>query len=172
MRGLRESNGCQNRAPSKQKSYRTPRRHPRFLTATLLSLALPACIVSEQESHGYPEASDASHEDDANHENHANDVNHASDLLAPRAPLAPRRFHAVLSPFGFSIDPYYWLRDDKQGGRAIQAYLDADKECKGRMMVPYKELEKTLYQEMVSRIEGNRESLPVKWGRSGAISLR
>ncbi len=79
--------------------------------------------------------------------------------LAP--PLAARRPYAVESAHGTRIDEYYWLRDDTRQSPEVLDYLKRENDFRDATMKPLAALERTLYEELVARIEPNDASVPV-----------
>ncbi|MFM1887683.1 MAG: hypothetical protein RL026_2840 [Pseudomonadota bacterium] len=79
-------------------------------------------------------------------------------------PRADVRLHEVPSPHGTRIDPYYWLRDDSRKDPAVLAYLQAENAWREAAMAPVRQLEDTLFKEMVSRIAPDDSSVPAPRG--------
>ena len=74
-------------------------------------------------------------------------------------PPVAERIEKDLSKFGKKrIDPYYWLKD-KTNSKVID-YLKAENAYKDSVMAGTKDLQKTLYEEMVGRIKEDDESYP------------
>ena len=83
----------------------------------------------------------------------------ASD--APTPPVAAQRPHEVKAPHGaVRIDEYYWLRDDKRENPEMLAYLNAENAYADAMLAPLAPLKKTLYDEIVGRIQQDDSSVP------------
>jgi oligopeptidase B len=59
-------------------------------------------------------------------------------------------------------DPYAWLRD--KANPATIPYLEAENRYMAEVMAPEKELEETLYREIVARVREADVSAPVPWG--------
>lgn len=59
-------------------------------------------------------------------------------------------------------DEYRWLREKDQA--EVLAYLEAENSYTAAMMKPLGELEKTLYEEMVGRIQQTDQSVPYRFG--------
>lgn len=119
---------------------------PRFLVFASISLFAPLCTPVDQE----PDQDESC------------PTTQGSE--APTPPMAERRAYEVDSPNGKRFDPYYWLRDDTRQDKTMLAYLEAENRYKDAILAPQRALEKTLYQEMVDRIEKNDESVPVREG--------
>ena len=64
------------------------------------------------------------------------------------------------------IDNYHWLRDrDEEKNPEIIKYLEDENAYTEAMMKPYKELQETLYEEMIGRIKQTDLSVPYKYGK-------
>ena len=87
---------------------------------------------------------------------HADELNSGSG----EPPVAPVRPHAVASPHGDRIDPYYWLRDDERKDPEVLAYLRAENDYKERMLAPVGGLRDRLYGEIVARLKPDDASVP------------
>jgi len=81
--------------------------------------------------------------------------------LGPQPPVAARRPHDVVSPFGTRNDPYYWLRDDTRKDKDVLAYLAAENEYTRAVLAPAKPLEDALFGEFRARIKEDDSSVPV-----------
>jgi oligopeptidase B len=77
-------------------------------------------------------------------------------------PVAAVRPHAVTSPQGVRIDPYYWLRDDERSNPEVLAHLAAENAYRERCMAPSKPLENALYEEIVARLKQDDSSVPYR----------
>ncbi len=76
-------------------------------------------------------------------------------------PIAKKVDH-IMSIHGHQrTDPYYWLRDDTRENPEVLAYLNAENEYTEKKMAHTKELQQKLYEEMIGRLEPNKESVPV-----------
>ena len=75
----------------------------------------------------------------------------------PKAPLRP---HAIASPHGERIDPYYWLRDDERQDPEVLAYLRAENAYKEQELAGVKALRETLYAEILGRLKQDDASVP------------
>ena len=60
------------------------------------------------------------------------------------------------------VDDYFWLRE--KGTPEVKAYLEAENVHTDAVMAPYKELQETLYKEMLGRIKETDLSVPVREG--------
>jgi oligopeptidase B len=72
------------------------------------------------------------------------------------------RPHAVKSPHGERIDPYYWLRDDERADPQVLAYLREENAYRERSMAPLKALEDALYEEIVARLKQDDSTVPYR----------
>ena len=70
-----------------------------------------------------------------------------------KPPVAAIRPHAVMSPYGARIDPYYWLRDDERTNPEVLAYLAAENAYRERCMATSQPFENALYEEIVARLK-------------------
>jgi oligopeptidase B len=60
------------------------------------------------------------------------------------------------------VDPYYWLRE--RDNPAVTAYLEAENAYTEEVMKPAKDLQETIYQEILGRIQQTDLDVPVKRG--------
>jgi oligopeptidase B len=58
-------------------------------------------------------------------------------------------------------DPYYWLRDDTRTNPEVLEHLRAETRYADAMLAPQQPLMRKLYEEMLSRIKQDDESVPV-----------
>jgi oligopeptidase B len=82
----------------------------------------------------------------------------------PNPPIAAVRPHAVNSPHGERIDPYYWLRDDARADPQVLAYLREENAYRERSMAALKPLENALYEEIVARLKQDDATVPYRKG--------
>jgi len=82
-----------------------------------------------------------------------------SAATAPRAPQEARDVSVHGDP---RSDEYHWLRD-RDDPRTL-AYLRAENAYADAWFAPYAELKERLYQEMVSRIQQDDDSVPMRKG--------
>lgn len=80
-------------------------------------------------------------------------------LPEPRADVRP---HAVPSPFGTRVDPYYWLRDDERKDPAVIGYLEAENAYRAAATAHLRPLEARIYAELVGRLKQDDASVPVR----------
>jgi oligopeptidase B len=77
-------------------------------------------------------------------------------------PVAAVRPHAIDSPHGARIDPYYWLRDDARADPEVLAYLAAENAYRERYMAAGRPLENALYEEIIARLKQDDASVPYR----------
>jgi oligopeptidase B len=75
-------------------------------------------------------------------------------------PMAAKRPHELTIHGETRIDEYYWLRDDSRSDPAVLAYLEEENAWFDEVMEPTKELQQTLYDEMVGRLDPDESSVP------------
>ncbi len=80
----------------------------------------------------------------------------------PTPPSAPQRAHVHTEHGIQRPDPYHWLKDPKDP--ATIAYLTAENEHTAAAMAHTDALRKTLYEEMLGRIQEDDTSAPVQRG--------
>jgi oligopeptidase B len=77
-------------------------------------------------------------------------------------PLAPRQPHDVSVHGDPRSDDYFWLRE--RGDPRTLEYLKAENAYADAWFAPYAALKETLYQEMLSRIKQDDDSVPMRKG--------
>jgi oligopeptidase B len=80
----------------------------------------------------------------------------------PNPPIAAVSPHAVESPHGVRIDPYYWLRDDARADPEMLAYLRAENAYREHSMAALKPLENALYEEIIARLKPDDSTVPYR----------
>jgi len=80
----------------------------------------------------------------------------------PKPPIAAARPHAVESPHGGRIDPYYWLRDDERADPEVLEYLREENAYRERSMAALKPLEDALYEEIIARLKQDDSTVPYR----------
>ncbi|EKN3394559.1 TPA: prolyl oligopeptidase family serine peptidase [Yersinia enterocolitica] len=75
-------------------------------------------------------------------------------------PKADKRPYPMTMHGDIRTDDYYWLRDDERTDADVLNYLQAENEFTEAVLKPQQPLRETLYQEMVSRIPPQEESVP------------
>jgi oligopeptidase B len=83
------------------------------------------------------------------------DLEHISPPVAPKQPY----IHSLHQDD--RVDDYFWLRDDQRSNSAVIAYLEAENNYTAAMMQHTEALQKSLYQEMLGRIQETDLSVPV-----------
>ncbi len=84
----------------------------------------------------------------------------ADKLLPPLAKKVPFE----LNRHGIKrIDNYYWLRDDARKAPQMLAYLEAENRYTMDQFTPYESLQKTLFDELIGRLDKDESSVPYKW---------
>jgi len=79
-------------------------------------------------------------------------------------PMPEKRPHEMTLHGDTRIDEYYWLRDDSRSDPEVLAYLEEENAWFDRVMEPTKELQESLYEEMVGRLDPNESSVPYEKG--------
>jgi oligopeptidase B len=82
--------------------------------------------------------------------------------MSSAAPRAARRPHAVESPFGTRVDPYYWLRDDARTDPQVLGYLAAENAYRDARLGHLAPLEDRLYREIIGRIRQDDSTVPAR----------
>lgn len=75
-------------------------------------------------------------------------------------PKADKRPYPITMHGDTRVDDYYWLRDDERTDADVLDYLQAENAFTEAVLKPQQPLRETLYQEMVSRIPPQEESVP------------
>lgn len=87
----------------------------------------------------------------------------AGSAQAQQAPVAAKRPHDVVAPFGATRnDPYYWLRDDTRTNPEMLAYLAAENAYADATMAPIKPLQAAVLAEIKGRIKQDDSSVPYR----------
>jgi len=77
-------------------------------------------------------------------------------------PHAPRRPTTLTHFDDVRIDDYFWLRD--RDDPEVLAYLSAENDYAAAALAPTAELEQSIYDEIVARIQETDVTAPVRWG--------
>jgi oligopeptidase B len=77
-------------------------------------------------------------------------------------PVAPTHPHSVTLHGDTRVDDYFWLRE--KGSPEVTAYLEAENAYAEERMAPTAELQKTLYDEILGRIQETDQSAPYRKG--------
>lgn len=75
-------------------------------------------------------------------------------------PKADKRPYPITMHGDTRVDDYYWLRDDERTDADVLNYLQAENAFTEAVLKPQQPLREALYQEMVSRIPPQEESVP------------
>ena len=86
----------------------------------------------------------------------------AAGKVPPEPPVAARRPVELRAHGDVRVDDWYWLRD--RDDPAVLAHLEAENAYTDAVMAPTLALQKTLYEEIVARIEETDLSVPVRKG--------
>ncbi len=78
----------------------------------------------------------------------------------PQPPIARKEAFEMVIHDHKRVDNYYWMRDDERKDPEILAHLEAENAYKEKMLAHTEGLQKTLYDEIVSRIEKDNSSVP------------
>ncbi|MCO6442244.1 MAG: S9 family peptidase [Nitrococcus mobilis] len=78
----------------------------------------------------------------------------------PKPPLAPQRASAITAHGETRIDEFAWLRD--RADPQVVAYLEAENRYTAAVMEPARGIGERLYEEFVSRIREDDETVPVR----------
>ncbi len=76
-------------------------------------------------------------------------------------PVAERRPAIQALPNGLFVDPYRWLEDPTDP--EVIAYLEAENAYLQAAMAPLSDLQQSLYDELIERIDIDDQSVPVPW---------
>ncbi len=85
---------------------------------------------------------------------------HPNPIMTP--PVAFIQPHSVTLHGDTRIDDYHWLRE--KGAPEVTAYLEAENAYTAALMKPTEALQKTLYDEIVARIQETDRSAPYRKG--------
>ncbi|MEJ2401759.1 MAG: S9 family peptidase [Xanthomonadales bacterium] len=115
-----------------------------YLSSALAVLVLAGCQPSEPPPASAPAATDDS----------------AANPSPMSEPMPEKRPHEMTMHGDTRIDEYYWLRDDSRSDPEVLAYLEEENDWFERVMEPTRELQETLYEEMVGRLDPDESSVP------------
>ena len=82
----------------------------------------------------------------------------------PSEPVALKKPHVLRAHGEQRVDNYYWLRDDSRSDPEVLAYLEAENAWTDHELRDSRVLQKTLYDEIVSRLTPEDASVPVRDG--------
>lgn len=80
------------------------------------------------------------------------------DQIAPEAPRAKKQPEALTIHGDTRIDNYYWLKD--RDNEEVIRYLSEENDYKDKMMAHLRPFQDKLYQEIISRLKPDEESVP------------
>jgi len=83
-----------------------------------------------------------------------------TETTAMAEPQAEKRPHEMTLHGVTRIDDYYWLRDDERSDPDVIAYLEAENDWFDARMEHTESLQKSLYEEMVARLDPDESSVP------------
>lgn len=83
---------------------------------------------------------------------------------SPQPPVAKKQAHEMTIHGDTRVDHYYWMRDDSRTDPEILAHLEAENTYKETMLADTKSLQEKLYNEMVSRLEKDKSTVPYRQG--------
>lgn len=91
---------------------------------------------------------------------------HSDSLLdkEPQPPVAKKVAHEMTIHGDTRVDHYYWMRDDSRTDPEILSHLEAENAYKEAMLADTKSLQEKLYNEMVSRLEKDKSTVPYRQG--------
>jgi len=84
-------------------------------------------------------------------------------VAGPQPPVASVHPFEVQSANGVRIDNYYWLRDDTRTRPEVLNYLKAENAYYAQMTAHTKDLQETLYNEIIGRIKQDDSTVPAKY---------
>ncbi len=79
------------------------------------------------------------------------------EIMPPKTMKQP---HQMTIHGDTRTDDYYWMRDDNRKDQKIIDYLTAENKYTEQMLKPGEQLRDTLYEEMVSRMKQDDQSVP------------
>ena len=88
------------------------------------------------------------------------DAEHAKAIMTP--PIASKHPYSTTLHGDTRVDDYHWLRD--KGADGVTAYLEAENAYTAAYMRPTEALQRTLYREIVGRIQETDQSAPYRKG--------
>ena len=84
--------------------------------------------------------------------------------MSAKPPVAEKIEHVETRQGREVVDPYHWMRDDERKDPKVIAHLEAENAYTDAVMKPTEELQRQLYEEMLSRIKETDVSVPVRKG--------
>ena len=89
-------------------------------------------------------------------------ANNTMNDSSPKAPIAKKVPHEMTIHGDTRVDNYYWMRDDQRKDPEILAHLEAENAYVEQVMAHTQPLQDKLFEEMVSRIDKDETSVPVR----------
>lgn len=83
---------------------------------------------------------------------------------ALKPPVAKKVPHEMTLHGDVRVDDYYWMRDDSRTDIEVLAHLEAENDYKEAMLADTQSLREKLYNEMVSRLEKDKSTVPYRLG--------
>jgi oligopeptidase B len=75
-------------------------------------------------------------------------------------PMAAKRPHEMTLHGHTRVDEYFWLRDDTREDPEVIAYLEDENAYFDKVMEPVAGMQKTMFEEMTSRLDPDESSVP------------
>jgi oligopeptidase B len=89
-------------------------------------------------------------------------IPHGIQSTSASPPVAAIHPHSVTLHGDTRVDDYFWLRE--KGSAEVTAYLEAENAYAEQLMSPTERLQKTLYEEILGRIQQTDQSAPYRKG--------
>ncbi|MCV6606546.1 MAG: S9 family peptidase, partial [Porticoccaceae bacterium] len=91
-----------------------------------------------------------------------NDTNTTMKDSISQAPVARKHAHEMTIHGDTRVDNYYWMRDDQRKDPEVLAHLEAENAYADQVMAHTEAFQESLFQEIVSRIDKDDSSVPVR----------
>ncbi|MEW6999453.1 S9 family peptidase [Colwelliaceae bacterium BS250] len=85
----------------------------------------------------------------------------AKPIVALTAPVAKKVPYEMTVHGDTRVDDYYWMRDDSRTNVEVLAHLQAEEDYLQQSLAHTADLQKTLFDEMTSRLQEDESSVPV-----------
>ncbi len=79
-----------------------------------------------------------------------------------KPPIAKKVTHKLTIHDDTRIDDYYWMRDDERKDAAVLNHLKAENDYLEKALSHTQDLQEKIYQELISRIKKDDQSVPIK----------
>ena len=99
--------------------------------------------------------------DDKQTTKHSSEASMSTTNSPVSPPVAKKVDHLLTIHQQTRNDPYYWLRDDTRDNKQVIEHLEAENLYTKQQLAHTEDLQEKLYQEMIGRLEPNKESVPV-----------